>query len=136
MTEVNPLFTLPGQPDAAGISEFDQVERAARRRRLIIWVGVSVVLVFAIVLVCGVFGKSGPQNARVGSCMSLNSGDSVQVVDCSSSAAHLKVVGRLSISSRPFDSQLTQDCAPWPTTIGAYYDADHHFVLCLASLGR
>jgi hypothetical protein len=136
VTEINLPSSLHNPGDKAGISEFDQVERAARRRNLIIATGIGIVLIVAITLMCGLFSKAGPRHADVGSCMTGASADTLQVVDCSSTAAHLKVVGRLNISSEPSNTQMIQDCAPWPTTVAGYYDAGNHFLLCLASLGR
>jgi hypothetical protein len=102
---------------------------------MIICGGIVGVVVIAVVLVCGAFGKSGPRKAVVGSCMS-GFAETLQVVDCSSTNAHLTVVGRLSTAGEPSDPTLRQACAPWPSTLFGYYDARNHFVLCIASRGQ
>jgi hypothetical protein len=134
MTEDQPLFTPPDQTPATEVSEFDLVELAARRRNRIIARGIGAVLV-AIVIMCGVIVIAANRDAKVGSCVALHTLDTLQVVDCSSTNAHMKVVGRVSAPTEPSDIEISEDCVPWHTTFGFYQAADHS-VLCVVSLGR
>jgi hypothetical protein len=128
--------SAPAAPTYAVTSPVQAPVAKRRRyspRQLVIWAVVVVVVLVGGYVYRHVTGD--PTTAKVGSCMTGQSKDTIKVVGCSDATAQWTVVGKVDENSQPSSTKMDSDCAAYPTTAAEFWDEDNgdNFVLCLAT---
>lgn len=134
MTEPQQYGTVPPQPGAPITTPPPQ----KRRGRRIVALIVLVLIVIGIVITALSTGGSGADSAAVNDCVTKPNNDNINVVDCGSSDASLKVVGKVENKTQAEVSlNSAAICKPFPTATNAYWKGKigkAGYVLCLAPL--
>jgi hypothetical protein len=134
MSESQQYGTVPPQPGAA----FTPPPPQKRRGRRIVALVVLLVVVVGIVIAALSASGSNTDSAAVNDCVTKPDNDNIKVVDCGSSDASLKVVGKVENKTQA-DVSLNSAaiCKPFPTATNAYWKGKigkAGYVLCLAPL--
>ena len=112
--------------------------RAGKRRQLIL---LAILLVLSAACFVGIWfaTRSQATNAKVGDCMHQTAPDEIKIVDCSSSDADFKVVGRVEGKEQIESTiSITSVCDQWKDqTTNTYWQGERGkkgTVLCLSKL--
>jgi hypothetical protein len=112
------------------------------RTRLIISL-VSVVVVVVAVIVTLITSRSNPSHANVGDCLkgsaitstTAQDASDVKIVDCASSDAKYKVVGKVDNKTKAEFTSSQNPCTAFPSATSALWgqtNGDKGYILCLA----
>ena len=104
-------------------------------KRILIWIGVVVVILIGSYVYKHVSGD--PDVAKVGSCMTGQSKDTLKVVGCDDAKVQWKVIGKVDDQKDPkTDEGYASACSKWTDTGAAFWkgsDGSNGYVLCLVA---
>ena len=134
MSEPQQYGTVPPQP---GVPVTPPPPQKKRGRKIVALVVLVVVVIGIIIAALGASG-SNTDSAAVNDCVTKPDNDNIKVVDCGSSDAALKVVGKVENKTQAQVSiNSAAICKPFPTATNAYWKGkigEPGYVLCLAPL--
>jgi hypothetical protein len=123
-----PPPVVPGQTVLGG------APAPKRRGRQLVWIGVIVVVVLALVGISVFLNRNSPSGAKVGDCVHKTGTDSIEVVACTDKNAEFTVVGRVEDQTQ-VQAGLSS-CDPYPDADQVFWSGEEGgtgYVLCLAT---
>jgi hypothetical protein len=109
---------------------------AKKNTRAWIFLAVVVLLVTVVGVLAWQQGKSGPDVAKVGDCVSREGGNEISIVKCTDAKAVYKVAGKVEDQSQvTFNINSARICKPFPAAKSAFWKGkagSNGYVLCLA----